>query len=161
MYYFCFVRIAAHSLKPYSNKLKLNKKKPCHLKYDFFFLQWLLLWHYSFRNKITVTFSPEVHVLHPPTVPCCLSVRSCDYSGVHWPGSRAEEPSHAACSAAGTLCQPHCCLCTGRERSCHQVGVRCNSFTCNGTRGSGSCVRTEIFLFNITHWLHVVRTNPL
>lgn len=51
-------------------------------------------------------------------------VRYCEYSGVHWADSRAEAPSHAACSAVGTLCQPHRSLHTGRERSCHQVGAR-------------------------------------
>ena len=52
-----------------------------------------------------------------------LYVRYCEYSGVHRADSRAEAPSHAACSAVGTLCQPHRSLHTGRERSCHQVGA--------------------------------------
>lgn len=52
-----------------------------------------------------------------------LYVRYCEYSGVHGADSRAEAPSHAVCSAVGTLCQPHCSLHTSRERSCHQVGA--------------------------------------
>lgn len=57
--------------------------------------------------------------------PFCASfyVRYCEYSGVHGADSRAEAPSHAACSAVGTLRQPHRSLHTGRERSCHQVGA--------------------------------------
>lgn len=73
----------------------------------------------------SVFFGKVIHFLVEFSFFFCalLYVRYCEYSGVHWADSREEAPSHAACSAVGTLCQPHCCLHTGRERSCHQVGA--------------------------------------
>lgn len=73
----------------------------------------------------SVFFGKVIHFLVEFSFSFCalLYVRYCEYSGVHWADSREEAPSHAACSAVGTLCQPHCCLHTGRERSCHQVGA--------------------------------------
>lgn len=76
------------------------------------------MWLCIFR-KVS-QFSPWIHI---PLFCASSYVRYCEYSGVHRADSRAEAPSHAACSAVGTLCQPHRSLHTGRERSCHQVGA--------------------------------------
>lgn len=70
--------------------------------------------------------------------PCASPrVRYCEYSGVHRADSRGAAPSRAACSAVGTLRQPHRCLRTGRERSCHQVGA--HRIMINATNKSFSC----------------------
>lgn len=79
-----------------------------------------------------------------------LYVRYCEYSGVHRADSRAEAPSHAVCSAVGTLCQPHCSLHTGRERSCHQVGA--HRIMINA---ANSHLTAYIFAKNIHSGLHL------